>query len=416
MVLNTIIKTLNFPLYIAKRYLFAKKSHNAINIISAISLAGVTIGTMALIIVLSVFNGFDGLIQTLFNTFDPDLKITIVEGKSFQTDYEKLRQLSEIKGVVVFSKIVEENALLKYGEKQYIATIKGVDSNYYAINNMDSSIIEGKFLLENEGERYAIVGQGIAYYLQVGLKFITPLTIYVPRKSATISMNPENAFNQKYIYPSGIFNVLQDYDTKYVLVPISFAQELLEDTLSITSIEIKADENAEIAQVQKEVQQLFGPQFDVKNRYQQKELFYRIMKYEKWAIFMILSFILAIASFNIVGSLSMLIIEKKKDIATLHSIGADSKLIRKVFLFEGIMISFFGAFLGLSLGLIICALQIKYGFVQFPSSGSFIISAYPVNIKLVDVFLVLITVLIIGFLAAWYPVKFIIKRYISNNL
>ncbi len=406
---------MNFPLYIAKRYLFAKKSHNAINIISAISLAGVTIGTMALIIVLSVFNGFDHLIQTLFNSFDPDLKITIVAGKSFQTDDEKLSQLSKISGIVAWSKVVEENALLKYGEKQYIATIKGVDKNYPLINKLDSCITEGSFTLEDEKGRYAVIGQGIEYYLQVGLKFITPLVIYVPRKSATLSMNPENAFNQKYIYPSGVFNILQDYDSKYVLVPLSFAQELLDDSLSITSIEIRTTENKNIDQIQNDVQQLFGRNFSVKNRFQQKELFYRIMKYEKWAIFMILSFILAIASFNIVGSLSMLIIEKKKDISTLHSIGADGQFLRRVFLYEGIMISFFGAFLGLCLGLIICWLQITFGIVKFPSSGSFIINSYPVDIKAVDVVFVLITVLLIGYLAALYPVRYIIKRYLPDN-
>ncbi len=406
---------MNFPLYIAKRYLFAKKSHNAINIISAISLAGVTIGTMALIIVLSVFNGFDHLIQTLFNSFDPDLKITVVEGKSFQTDDEKLSQLSKISGIVAWSKVMEENALLKYGEKQYIATIKGVDKNYPLINKLDSCITEGSFTLEDEKGRYAVIGQGIEYYLQVGLKFITPLVIYVPRKSATLSMNPENAFNQKYIYPSGVFNILQDYDSKYVLVPLSFTQELLDDSLSITAIEIRTTENKNIDQIQKDVQQLFGSKFSVKNRFQQKELFYRIMKYEKWAIFMILSFILAIASFNIVGSLSMLIIEKKKDISTLHSIGADGQFLRRVFLYEGIMISFFGAFLGLCLGLIICWLQITFGIVKFPSSGSFIINSYPVEIKALDVVFVLITVLLIGYIAAWYPVRYIIKRYLPDN-
>jgi lipoprotein-releasing system permease protein len=406
---------LNFPLYIAKRYLFAKKSHNAINIISAISLAGVTIGTMALIIVLSVFNGFDQLIQTLFNSFDPDLRITVVEGKSFQTADEKLDQLSAIPGVVAWSKVIEENALLKYGDKQYIATIKGVDKNYSQVNNLDSCIIEGRNVLEDEKGRYAVIGQGVQYYLQVGLKFINPLMIYVPRKSATISMNPENAFNQKYIYPSGVFNILQDYDSKYVLVPISFARELLDDSLSITALEIRTAENTNVDQIQEKVQQLFGTKFSVKNRYQQKELFYRIMKYEKWAIFMILTFILAIASFNIVGSLSMLIIEKKKDISTLHSIGADRKFLRRVFLYEGTMISFFGAFLGLIIGLIVCWLQIKYGIVKFPSSGSFIINSYPVEIKAVDVVFVLITVLVIGYLAAWYPVKYIIKRYLPES-
>jgi lipoprotein-releasing system permease protein len=380
-----------------------------------ISVTGVTIGTLALVIVLSVFNGFDDLIRSLFNAFDPDLKVSVVEGKTFAVDDTILKKLSEIKGIAAFSKVVEETALLKYGEKQFIVTIKGVDRHYLQTNGMDSMIVDGKFTLEDENHPYAIIGQGIAYYLQVGLKFITPLIVYVPRKTADISMNPEQAFNQKYIFPSGIFAVEQDHDAKYMIVPIKFAYELLEDSLSVSAIEIKLAKNIDPAKIQKHVQQLFGTRFTVKNRFQQNELFYRIMKYEKWAIFMILSFILIVASFNIVGSLSMLIIEKKKDISTFQSIGADRQLIRRIFLYEGMMISFFGAIFGLIIGLIICWLQMKFGLVKLHGSGSFIIDAYPVAIRIEDVIFVFFTVLAIGYLAAWYPVRFIIKRYLPKN-
>jgi len=401
---------LNFPVYIAKRYIFAKKSRNAINIISGISVGGVAIGTMALVIVLSVFNGFDDLIRKLFNSFDPDLKVTIVEGKHFPIDPTKLKNLGSIKGVEAFSKVLEDNALLKYGEKQFPATFKGVDDHYLDVNGMDSMIVDGTFKLTDKHGQYAVVGQGLAYNLQIGLKFINPIIVYVPPRNAS-TMTP----NQKFIFPSGIFAVEQEHDVKYMIVPLKFAYELLEDSTILSAIEIKMTKTADQKLVQKKVQQLFGNQFIVKNHYQQNELFYRIMKYEKWTIFMILSFILMVASFNIVGSLSMLIIEKKKDISTFQSLGADRSLISRIFLFEGMMISFFGALLGLILGLTICWLQVKYGFVKLQGSGSFIIDAYPVSIRMPDIILGFLTVLVIGYLAAWYPVRFIIKKYLPEN-
>ena len=405
---------MRFPLYIAQRYLFAKKSHNAINVISVISLAGVTIGTMALIIVLSVFNGFDNLIQSLFNSFDPDLKITLAEGKTFSPEESFLNNISRVDGIKYYSKVIEENALIKYGQKIYIATIKGVDDNYQYTSGVDTMIIDGSFTLHKRNEYFAIVGQGVAYYLQVGLKFVNPLIIYIPRKSASVSLNPENMYNHDYIYPSGIFAIEADQDTKYIIVPLKFAQNLLEDTLLVSSLEIKLDKNANTKIVKSSLQKLIGDKYVVQDRYEQKQVFYRIMKYEKWAIFMILTFILIIASFNIIGSLSMIIIDKKKDIRTLNNLGADRKLIQQVFLSEGLMISILGAVLGLILGLIICLLQIKYGFVKLQGSGTFIINAYPVSIKISDILLIFFTVLIIGYLATWYPVRYIIKRYIGN--
>jgi lipoprotein-releasing system permease protein len=392
-----------------------QKIPNIINLMSAISVFGVSVGTMGLVIVLSVFNGFDDLIRSLYNAFDPDLKITVAEGKTFRPDENTLKKLSQIEGIAVYSKIVEESVLLKYGEKQYPATLKGVDHNYVKINGLDTMIREGSFMLEDNKSQYAIIGQGIAYYLQVGIKFITPLVVYFPRKEANISMSVENAFNQNYIYPSGIFAIEQDHDAKYMIVPIRFAFSLLEDSLSISALELKTAKGANLDKVQQSVQKLFGNRYQVKNRYQQQELFYRIMKYEKWAIFMILTFILMVASFNIIGSLSMLIIEKKKDISTFNSVGANSQLIRRIFLYEGMMISFFGAFVGLLLGLFICWLQIKFGLVRLEGSGSFIIDAYPVSIRILDIFLAFLTVLGIGYLAAWYPVKYIIRRYIPQN-
>lgn len=378
-----------------------------------ISLAGVTIGTMALIIVLSVFNGFDDLIKSLYNSFDPDLKITLVEGKSFTPDPALLRKLSHDKDILFYASVIEENALIKYGKKQYVATIKGVDRNFKKINGLDTMIVDGSYLLEYKHQPYAIVGQGVAYYLQIILKGVTPMVIYVPKKTSSITMNPEAAFNPKYIYPSGIFAIESDNDAKYVIVPLRFAQELLDDTTSVNALELKMASGVDAEKVQQHIQKIIGPKYKVANRYQQKEVFYRIMKYEKWAIFMILAFILMVASFNIVGSLSMLIIEKKKDIDTLNSLGANHSLIQRIFMCEGTMISIIGACFGLLLGLLICWIQMKYGIVKLQGSGSFIINAYPVSVKISDIALVFGTVMLMGYLAAWYPVHFIIRRYLD---
>jgi lipoprotein-releasing system permease protein len=405
---------MNFPFYIARRYLFAKKSHNAINIISSISVTGVAVGTLALIVVLSVFNGFDKLIKSLFNSFDPDLLITLAEGKTFEPDSLMIETLRKTEGVYVVAEVLEENALITYNHKQHIATIKGVCDNYPRITGLDTMIIDGRFVLFEKNQPYALVGQGVAYYLSVGLHFINPLVIHVPRKGRQVSLNPETAFTKRHIFPSGIFTVEQEIDDKYVIVPLSFARELASADDEITALEIKIKPNARIKDVQSKIQLLLGESFIVKNRYQQKELFYRIMKYEKWAIFIILSFILAVASFNVIGSLTMLILEKKDDIDTLRSMGAESSLIRLIFLFEGWMISFGGALAGLALGLLICWVQIQFGIVRLGGGGSFIIDAYPVDVRAGDVFSVLLIVLAIGFLAAWYPVRNMSKKYLEN--
>jgi lipoprotein-releasing system permease protein len=402
-------------LYIAKRYLFAKKSRNAINVISSISVAGVTVGTMALIIVLSVFNGLETLVRSIFNTFDPDLKITPLTGKTFVPDSSKLILLSSVNGVACYSQCIEENALLKYGEKQYIATIKGVDATYTSINSIDSSMWEGEFILySDQGRPYAIPGIGIANYLGIRVNFITPLNIYVPKRSGSVDLNPENAFIRNYIFPSGIFQVEQEYDSKYVFLPIDFARDLLEYKKEVSSLEIKFDVSAQQSAVQKEVTQIFGNDFIVQNKYEQQELFYKVMRSERLAIFFILTLIIIIASFSIIGSLTMLIIEKERDIEILRSLGADNTLIRKIFIFEGWLISIFGAFAGILLGFLICWIQQHYGIIRLHGE-SLVMDAYPVVMKIKDFIIVLLTVLIIGFWAAWYPVRFLTKKYLKQN-
>jgi lipoprotein-releasing system permease protein len=402
-------------IYIAKRYLFAKKSRNAINIISAVSVAGVTIGTMALIIILSVFNGLETLVTSIFNTFDPDLKITPAVGKTFIPDTANLQLLSNIKGVSCYSLTLEENALLKYGERQVIATIKGVDDNYAMVSSIDSAMWDGEFKLEMEsGSPRAVSGIGIANYLSININFINPLFIYVPKLTASSSIDPEDAFTRRYIFLSGIFQVEQQYDSKYVYLPLSFARELIEKENAVSAIEVKFTGDADGKMVKKEAVSVFGAGFTIQNRFEQQEIFYKVMQSERLAIFLILTLILIIASFNIIGSLTMLIIEKERDVEILKSLGANNDLIRKIFIFEGWLISIIGATAGLILGFVVCWLQQTFGLIEL-QGDSLLMDSYPVVMKLKDFIIVPGMVLLIGYCAAWYPVRYLTKKYLKKD-
>jgi lipoprotein-releasing system permease protein len=402
--------------YIAKRYLFAKKSRNAINIISGVSVAGVAVGTMALIIILSVFNGLEKMVSEIFNTFDPDLKITALEGKSFVPDTTRLNLLSEVNGVACYSLAIEENALLKYGDRQFIGVIKGVDENYTAVSGIDSSMYDGEFILRAEnGREYAVPGLGVASYLGININFVTPLSIVFPRKSAGLTLTAENSLNEKHLFASGIYQVEKEYDSRYVYVTLDFARDITETPDGITSIEIRFKDGANAESAQRAVAQLYSDGFKVQNRYQQQEIFYKVMKSERLAIFLILTLILIIASFNIIGSLTMLIIEKERDIEILKSLGADKQLIRNIFIFEGWLISIIGAVSGVLLGFLICWLQQTFGLVKL-QSNSLIMDAYPVVMKLKDFIIVPVTVLLIGYWAAWYPVRFLSKKFLSKEV
>lgn len=402
------MKTL--PFYIAKRYLFSKKSHNAINIISAISLGGVTVGTMALIVVLSIFNGFDSLIKSMFNSFDPDLKITLVEGKVFSTENEAFQTIKKMPEIAFYIESLEEAVLLEYADKQHIGIIKGVDAGYSKMNRIDTMMMNGDFLLHYNKEDFAVVGYGVAYYLSLGLNFVNPIKIWTPRRTAKPTFDPQKAFNRKTIFPIGVFSVQPEFDAKYVITPIDFARELLEYDDEVGMVEIKIKQIYNKEKVQQKIQAILGDKFRVKNRYEQHELFYKIMKSEKWAIFLILSFILVIASFNVLSSITMLILEKKKDIAILQSMGANKKLIRRIFIAEGWLISIIGAILGLILGVFVSFMQQEFGIVGFPGEASFVIDSYPVEIQLADIFYVFTVVICIGFVAAWYPINIFIKK------
>lgn len=373
---------------------------------------------MALIIVLSVFNGFESLIVSLFNTFNPDLAITIQKGKTFHMDEFPAEEIKSIPGVLVLTEVVEENALLRYREKQFIATIKGVDENFEAMSGLDTMLIEGEFALHRHERPRMILGAGVAYYLNASLlDKLNSITVYVPRREGSIGMNIERAFNSRNIFPSAVFSIQQDFDTRYAVVPIGFARDLLDYDDEVTAVEIGTAPGADVEKIKNRIREILGENFEVKNRFEQQALLYKVMQSEKWAIFLILTFILIIATFNVIGSLTMLILDKKKDIAVLHSMGASNRLIRRIFMFEGIMISIGGALLGLLLGGIISWLQQTYGLIGLGGgSGTFVVDAYPVKIRVMDFLVVFATVIIIGLLAAWYPVRQISKKYLRQKL
>lgn len=381
-------------------------------------MAGVTIGTMALIIILSVFNGFESLVITLFNSFDPDLKIEAVQGKTFTPEELPSEEIKHLPGVIRFTEVVEENALLKYKNKQYIATIKGVSPDFAHQHVLDSMIIEGELVLKRGKYSQGILGLGVAYYLGIQLNDpFNAISVYVPKRTKKTLTSLEDAFNSDMLVPAGIFSIQQDFDAKYIIVPVEFARNLLEYTGEVTAVEIGLSPEADREHIQQKIAALAGSGFTVKNRYQQQEMLYKIMKSEKLAIFLILSFVLFIATFNIVGSLSMLIIDKKKDIVVLQSMGADHPLIKRIFMAEGLLISLSGAIFGLLLGGFICWLQQQLGLVPLEGgSESFVIDAYPVEMRATDFIYVFLTVFAIGLLAAWYPVRQISGKYLQQKL
>lgn len=387
-----------------------------INVISAISVVGLTIGTMGLIIGLSGFNGFDSLIKSLFSSFDPELRITVKEGKSFSTSGTAFDQLRRMPDVAYYAEVVEDNALLRYNDRQVFATIKGVSEEYLKFSGVDFMITEGEFRLKDASNNYAVLGEGIAYSLAVGIQQKEPVSVYVPKKGRETALLPTGNFNQKLIYPSGIFSIQQELDTKYVIVPLAFAREIFEMPDKVSAVELKLKAGVSEKKAKTAIAALLGNGYEIKNRYQQHDYLYKTMQGEKYATYLILILILVIASFNIVGSLTMLILDKKEDIAILRSMGADKRTIRNIFLFEGWLISFLGAIVGTIAGLALCQAQISFGLVKLSGeASSFIVDAYPMTIVPADILLIFVSVSLIGFLAAWYPVRYISDRLFSDE-
>lgn len=397
---------MNFPFYIAKRYLFSRKSHNIINIISLISAVGVMIVTAALVIVLSVFNGFARLSSALVNSFNPDMAITLKKGKTFTSLDLDIRKIEKIKGVRFVSEVVEENALMRYEDRQAIVTLKGVSKGYEKMCGIDSMMVSGHFLLESGEMNFAVLGYGIADHLGANLNDLSnPIQVYVARRDADFANVMDNAFSTASIRPSGVFSIQTDYDVKYVMLPLRFVREILGYKGEMTSLEIGLERSADPVLVQQVLQEAAGERFRVRNRFEQQEVLYKIFRTEKWAIVMILAFILLIATFNVIASISMLILEKKKDIAVLQSLGAGRPLIQRIFMIEGMLISFGGAITGLILGALICWVQMRFGLVRLGGEEStFVVSTYPVHMIPMDFVSIFGMVMAIGFFAAWYPV------------
>lgn len=396
------------PFFIAKRYLFAKKSHNVINIISLISASGIALGTMALIIILSVYNGFEGLIKSLYSAHDSDLLIIPREGKSFVPHSQGFDFIRSSEKVARFCEIIEENIFIKYSQQESVATIKGVDSNYQAITQLRDFITDGEFSLYQGEVPQAIVGRGIANNLRLNIHFVDPLYLYFPSRNSPISLiNPTSSLNQERVFPSGIFSIEQGFDNKYIYIPIEVARNLTEYDNEVTSVELYLKEGSDKEELKGEFGNALGEDFIIKNRYEQNETLYRMMGSEKLSIYIILLFVIIIISCNLFGSLSMLIIEKREDVESLKSMGANDKLIKHIFLLEGWFISIIGIIAGTILGLIICFIQMKYGIVTMP--GNFIIDSYPVVVKFVDVTLIVCGVAAIGYLAAKLPLLILKK-------
>lgn len=404
-----------FPFYIARRYLFSKKSHNAINIISGISVGGVALAAMAMVCVMSVFNGFRDLVASLFTSFDPQIKVVPAAGKTAAADDPTLLHIKQWPGVEAASACVEDNALALYGEQQIMVTVKGVDDEFEHTSDIKNILYgDGQYRLQAANLPYGIPGIQLAAQMGDGVTYSHPLVICAPRNGEQINMmNPIESFNIDSVYSPGVvFSVNQKkYDNNYLITSIDFARRLFERQGLITSLELKLKSGVSTSQAVKELQQIAGPHYKVLDRYAQQEDVFKIMNIEKVMAYLFLTFILLIACFNIVGSLSMLIIDKKKDVETLRNLGADDRQIRQIFLFEGRMISLFGATIGVVLGLLLCWGQRTFGWLKLGnSSGNFIIDAYPVSVHGWDILLVFATVIVVGFLSVWYPVRYLSRR------
>lgn len=407
---------MNLPFYIARRYLFSKKSHNAINIISMICVCGVVVATIALVCALSVYNGFNDLVASMFSSFDPELKITPRTGKVFDPTTSDMQKIRELPDIAFFSETLQDNALIRYHDRQDVAVVKGVDDAYQHLTMMDSALIDGNFTLQDEVADYALLGVGLSSKLGARPGFASPLELYVPKRDVKVNLsNPSSSFNWKYAYTGGVFMINQQvYDEGYMIVPLSLARELFHYDKEVSAIELKLTEKADLSSVKKQIKSILGNEFIIRDRFEQQEASFKMMQIEKWMTFLILCFILAIALFNVVGSLSMLMIEKQDDVRTLRNMGASDSLIRRIFLFEGWMISGFGALIGIMIGLVLCLLQQSFGLIKLgQTAGAFIIDAYPVRVIFTDILVAFVTVAAIGFMAAWYPVHYLGKKWFN---
>lgn len=410
---------MNLPFYIARRYLFSKKKHNAINIISGISVCGVALATLALVCTLSVFNGFQDMVAGFFTAFDPELKITIREGKVFEPQGAAFQEVRSLPEIGVWTETLEENAMVQYKDRQAMAIIKGVEDNFEELTSIDSLLYgAGEFILHDSIVDYGVLGVELISELRTGLQFVDPLQVYAPKRNVRVNMaNPSASFNRDYLFSPGVVFVVnqQKYDARYILTSLSFARNLFNYDTEVSAVELKLKPGADVTAVQRKIARILGDEFVVLDRYEQQADVFRIMEIEKFISYLFLTFILAIACFNVIGSLSMLILDKREDVETLRNLGADDRLIARIFLFEGRLISLFGALSGIVLGLLLCYIQQRFGIISLGGgNGSFIVDAYPVSVHVTDVVLIFITVITVGFLSVWYPVHYLTRRLLKK--
>lgn len=402
---------MNVSLFIARRYLFSRKSHNAINWVTWISVSCVAVVTSALIIILSAMNGLTGLVESLYNSFHPDVRIAPVRGKTFAFTPEQIKQLRAVPGIAWYNEIVEESALAENDGKQMIVTLRGVTDDYARNCRFDTVVREGSFDLHPQGYQGAVPGREIA--ARLGLGFMTPVKMYMPRRDRNLAVDlssiDEAPFREELFFVSGFYAVSNDFDGKYVIVPIASVRKLLDYTRECTSVEIGLKPGTDATEAVRKIAAIAGNSLNVQNRFQQNEILFRTLQSEKLWTSIILLFILSIAMFNTIGSLTLLIIEKKKDIGVLWSMGADNRTLRRIFFTEGLLISTAGVVIGLLLGLLVVFLQHQFGLVRFDEG--FVVEAYPVDVRLSDILLITAAVTGIGLLAAWYPVRVYTKRF-----
>ena len=385
-------------------------------------MCGVALATLALVCTLSVFNGFQDLVTTMFTAFDPEIKITAANGKVFDAQDERIQSLKELPEIEVFSESLEDNAMVQYKGRQTMVVIKGIEDNFNQLTAIDSILYgRGDWILHDEVVDYAIPGIELVSVLGTGIRFLDPLEVYAPKRGVKINVaNPSTSFESAYLHSSGLVFAVnqQKYDASYILTSLSFARELFQYGTEVSSIELRLIADADLKKVKNEIKRILGNDFLIQDRYEQQADTYRIMEVEKLISYVFLSFILLIACFNVIGSLSMLIIDKRNDVVTLRNLGADDQLISRVFLFEGYMITFFGALIGVGLGLLLCFIQQEFGLISLgsgSSAGAFVVDAYPVSVYATDVILVLITVLVTGFLSVFFPVRYLTRRLLAKK-
>ena len=411
---------MNCALYIARRYLFSQKSHNAINIISAISVCGVALATLALVCTLSVFNGFHDLISSFFTHFDPDLKVEAIKGKTFEPDSSSFAAIRDLPEVEVVSLTLEDNAMAKYKGQQVMVTIKGVDDEFQALTHVEEILYGNpEFKLYDEIADYGVLGIQLMYTLGTGFDPYDPVEVYAPRRGTKVNLsNPMASFRRQPLYlPGNVLNINDArYASSYIVTSLDYARRLFDYEKAVSAIEIRLAPKANESRVRQSIVAIMGEGYTVKNRYEQQAATFKVVEIEKFVTYLFLCFILMVACFNIISSVSMLILDKQSNAETLKSLGATDGFVARIFIYEGNLIALLGAVVGLVLGVALCLLQQKFGFISLGGGGQFVVDAYPVRVKVTDLILVLVSVVAVSALSVWLPIKILNKYFLKNSL